>query len=94
MTENWITHETLAVADAVVLLAVGLAVAAFTNCSIHSGHLVRTRFDCRLPFIVLAARALANARLASCTILQADAVQLMAGAFAAVASHRLICCRR
>ena len=86
MTKRRVAHQALTVADTVVLLAeVRLAVAALADRTVNSGHLVFSGLDSRISFVILASWALADAWLACCAILQADAVQLMTWALFAVA---------
>ena len=73
-------------ADAIVLLAVvPSAIAPLTDCISHSLLLLISCSDGILCLIILAADTLADTRLASNTLLEADAVELAALATLAVA---------
>ena len=88
VADGRVAHEALAAADAVVFEAVvRLAVAAFAHGGVQSVDLVGAGLDSRLSLVVLAADALAHSWNAGKAPLQADAVQLVAGALVAVAAR-------
>ena len=91
VAEGRVTGETLAMADAVVLLTiVRLAIAAFSDGVVQAVQLVVARLHCRLSLVVLAIDALADAWQACCPLFQANAVELVTASMLAVAGRLLL----
>mmetsp|Transcript_45933 Transcript_45933/g.60875 ORF Transcript_45933/g.60875 Transcript_45933/m.60875 type:complete len:128 (+) Transcript_45933:409-792(+) len=87
VAEARVAMKTFAMADAIVLpTVVALAVTTFAHGFVYQALLLFTSSDSLWPFVVEASNALAHARLASNTLLEAHAVELSTVATLAVAA--------